>query len=191
MYCRSFALRSPTSRTPPLHSRKHITLNTCTERLPGCIARLQDPHAPGPESVSAASLCRIAATRATSTQTFTLNIVKLQVCWHGCTVRFDLSRFGMCVLVVGSLCAMSWPGAHECGNARTGVPWIHSGHVHCFYRLQAPTSADDVNRLWGLVDADYAGCPDTRKSHSGYVLMLNSGAISWKSNRHGTVCLSH
>jgi hypothetical protein len=53
-----------------------------------------------------------------------------------------------------------------------------------------PTSADDVNRLWGWVDADYAGCPDTRKSHTGYVLMLNGGAISWKSKRQGTASLS-
>ena len=52
------------------------------------------------------------------------------------------------------------------------------------------TSADDVNRLWGWVDADYAGCPDTRKSHTGYVLMLNGGAISWKLKRQGTVSLS-
>ena len=33
-------------------------------------------------------------------------------------------------------------------------------------------------RLWGWVDADYAGCGDTRKSHTVYVLMLNGDAIS-------------
>jgi hypothetical protein len=47
------------------------------------------------------------------------------------------------------------------------------------------TSADPAHgSLWGWVDADYAGCQDTRKSHTGYVLMLNGAAISWKSKRH-------
>ena len=45
-------------------------------------------------------------------------------------------------------------------------------------------------RLWGWVDADYAGCGDTRKSHTGYVLMLNGTAISWKSKHQSTVSLS-
>ena len=40
------------------------------------------------------------------------------------------------------------------------------------------------------MDADYAGCQDTRKSHTGYVLMLNGAAISWKSKRQSTVSLS-
>ena len=40
------------------------------------------------------------------------------------------------------------------------------------------------------MDADYAGCQDTRKSHTGYVLMLNGAAISWKYKRQRTVSLS-
>ena len=42
------------------------------------------------------------------------------------------------------------------------------------------------NHLWGWIDADYAACKDTRKSHTGYVLMLNGAAISWKSKRHAS-----
>jgi len=37
---------------------------------------------------------------------------------------------------------------------------------------------------------DYAGCQDTRRSHTGYVLMLNGAAISWRSKRQATVSLS-
>jgi len=46
------------------------------------------------------------------------------------------------------------------------------------------------NCLWGWVDADYAGCQDTRRSHTGYVLMLNGGAISWRSKRQATVSMT-
>ena len=46
------------------------------------------------------------------------------------------------------------------------------------------------NILWGYVDSDWAGCPSTRKSTTGYVLMLNGAAISWKSKLQTIVALS-
>jgi hypothetical protein len=33
----------------------------------------------------------------------------------------------------------------------------------------------------GYTDADFAGCADSQRSTSGYVFMLVSGAISWRS----------
>jgi len=47
-----------------------------------------------------------------------------------------------------------------------------------------------ANRLYGYVDSDWAGCADTRKSTTGYVLMLNGAVISWKSKRQNVVALS-
>ena len=38
-----------------------------------------------------------------------------------------------------------------------------------------------INKLYGFVDADYAGDPTSRRSRSGYVMMMNSGCISWRS----------
>jgi hypothetical protein len=49
---------------------------------------------------------------------------------------------------------------------------------------------DKLNLLWGFVDSDWAGCPDSRKSTSGYALMLNGAAIAWKSKRQSVVALS-
>ena len=49
---------------------------------------------------------------------------------------------------------------------------------------------DRPNVLWGFVDSDWAGCPDSRRSTSGYALMLNGAAISWKSKRQSVVALS-
>ena len=45
-------------------------------------------------------------------------------------------------------------------------------------------------RLAGYSDVDWAGDIDTRRSITGYVVMLNNGAISWRSQRQGMVALS-
>ena len=47
-----------------------------------------------------------------------------------------------------------------------------------------------INKLYGFVDADYAGDSNTRKSRTGYVMMMNSGAISWKSKLQTVVANS-
>ena len=46
-----------------------------------------------------------------------------------------------------------------------------------------------VHELWGWVDADWAGDTDTRRSHTGYILMMNGGPISWKSHQQDNVSL--
>ncbi|KAK6142115.1 hypothetical protein DH2020_006983 [Rehmannia glutinosa] len=45
-------------------------------------------------------------------------------------------------------------------------------------------------KVIGYCDADYGGDHDTRRSTTGYVFMLGSGAISWCSKRQPTVSLS-
>jgi transposase InsO family protein len=42
----------------------------------------------------------------------------------------------------------------------------------------------------GYGDADYAGDLDTRRSTTGYVFIMNGGAISWQSKRQATVAVS-
>ena len=55
-------------------------------------------------------------------------------------------------------------------------------------RYQRASVQQDV--LWGWVDSDWAAEVDSRRSHTGYVLMLNEGAISWKSRSQDCVSLS-
>ena len=42
----------------------------------------------------------------------------------------------------------------------------------------------------GYIDADFAGCVDSRKSKSGYIYTLAGGAISWKSSKQSLVAAS-
>ena len=44
--------------------------------------------------------------------------------------------------------------------------------------------------LIGYTDSDYAGDQDDRKSTSGYVFLMSSGAISWSSKKQPVVTLS-
>jgi hypothetical protein len=44
--------------------------------------------------------------------------------------------------------------------------------------------------LSGFSDADWAGDINTRRSKTGYVIMLNNGAIAWRSQLQATVALS-
>lgn len=49
---------------------------------------------------------------------------------------------------------------------------------------------DGIEPLHGLVDADYAGDQDTRKSTTGYVFTPNGGPICWVSKRKSSVATS-
>jgi hypothetical protein len=46
---------------------------------------------------------------------------------------------------------------------------------------------DHRNKLIAGVDSDLGGCKDTQKSTSGVVVMLNGGAVWWKSRRQTTL----
>jgi hypothetical protein len=41
----------------------------------------------------------------------------------------------------------------------------------------------DKLEVVGYIDADFAGCVDSRKSTSVYIYTLAGGAISWKSSK--------
>jgi len=43
------------------------------------------------------------------------------------------------------------------------------------------------NELRGWVDAEWDGDTDTRRSHTGYILMMNVGPFSWKNHRQDNV----
>ena len=60
------------------------------------------------------------------------------------------------------------------------------GTLHLGLLLRPSTSADLVVNN----NTDWAGCPDTRKSTSGYVVFLGKNLVSWSSKRQNTVSRS-
>jgi hypothetical protein len=50
--------------------------------------------------------------------------------------------------------------------------------------LLRPSASTD---LVVYTDVDWAGCPDTRKSTSGYAVFLGDNLVSWSSKRQNTV----
>ena len=51
-----------------------------------------------------------------------------------------------------------------------------------------PTAAPELFQTYS--DADFAGCEDSKKSTSGYVVKMGSGAVSWASRRQTIQTLS-
>jgi hypothetical protein len=66
------------------------------------------------------------------------------------------------------------------------ILWYIRGTLHLGLVLR-PSSQSD---LVVYSDADWAGCPDTRKSTSGYAVFLGDNLVSWSSKHQTTVSRS-
>ena len=60
------------------------------------------------------------------------------------------------------------------------------GTLHMGLLIRPSTPAD----LVVYSDADWAGCPDTRRSTSGYAVFLGDNLVSWSSKRQNTISRS-
>jgi hypothetical protein len=58
--------------------------------------------------------------------------------------------------------------------------------AHLGLQLHAGSSSE----LVAYSDVDWAGCPDTRKSTSGFCIFLGTNLVSWSSKQHHTVSRS-
>eukprot|EP00961_Rhodomonas_salina_P243296 3287693-Rhodomonas_salina.4 len=83
---------------------------------------------------------------------------------------------------------MSNPGPEHVAAAKR-ILWYLKGakHLKLTYRCQPEATA---NVLVCYADLDHAGDPDTRRSVTGYIVMLNGAAVSWQSTRQQVTALS-
>jgi transposase InsO family protein len=60
----------------------------------------------------------------------------------------------------------------------------HSSNLAIEYRIDSTDNSKEKDGdLKGYVDASYAGCPDTRRSRSGYIFYLAGGPVAWSSQQ--------
>ena len=74
--------------------------------------------------------------------------------------------------------------AHMAAARRVITYLYHHRHLGITY------DGDASNTLVGWSDANYAACPDTRRSTGGQIFMLLGGAVSWGSRMQRTVATS-
>jgi hypothetical protein len=103
-------------------------------------------------------------------------------CWSQQDIAFAVSELSWFV---------SAPGQNHMQAVKHMLLYL-KGSSELGLRYSKPRSGgpmDSPNVLWGFVDSDWAGCPDSRRSTSGYTLMLNGAAVSWKSKHQLVVAL--
>ena len=83
---------------------------------------------------------------------------------------------------------MSNPGPSHMVAARRILRYLAGTMEMGITYVAQPKSRENV--LWGFADADHAGDPDTRRSVTGYVLMMCGGAVAWSSTRQAVTALS-
>ena len=83
---------------------------------------------------------------------------------------------------------MSNPGVVHMNAAKRILRYLAGTMEMGITYTAQPKSRENV--LWGFADADHAGDPDSRRSVTGYVLMMCGGAISWSSTRQAVTALS-
>ena len=79
------------------------------------------------------------------------------------------------------------------GSNPTSTHWTAVKRIFRYLRgtvTMELTYQGNLCSLTGYTDSDWAGDHDTRRSTSGYVFNIGSGAISWSSKRQPTVALS-
>eukprot|EP00961_Rhodomonas_salina_P097994 1318929-Rhodomonas_salina.1 len=73
-------------------------------------------------------------------------------------------------------------------DSETGISMLSHGQETYIDTLRQPAATANV--LACYADSDHAGYPDTRRSVTGYIVMLNCAAVSWQSTRQQVTALS-
>ena len=123
---------------------------------------------------------------AVDAETFDYLMVVGSLQWMVCTTRPDLAQ------ATGMLARYSNNPGPEHVNAAKHVLRYVAGTCDLGVTYHGSPEVllhgyDHRDKLIAAVDSDLGGCQDSQKSTAGVLVMLNGGAISWKSRKMSTV----
>ncbi len=97
-----------------------------------------------------------------------------------------ITRPNIAFTVLAVSCHCQSPSNPHCKAAKTILAYLARTPDHgiCF------SANESTNHLVGYSDADYAGCPDTRRLTTVLVFLLNGGPIARKSHPQKPVAQS-
>ena len=99
-----------------------------------------------------------------------------------CTTRPDIT------FLVNSLSQyLNKPGLSHWKAALKVLQYLTTTPNHGLVFKSNPSTIDD---FYAYADADYANCPNTRRSITGYLTMWNGNILSWRSRKQPTVSVS-
>ncbi|OWY90492.1 Copia type Polyprotein [Phytophthora megakarya] len=86
---------------------------------------------------------------------------------------------------------VSKPTTKHCGAVKRCLRFLAATKDHgiSFDKMKAEAMTTSIT-IEGFCDADWANCPDTRKSISGFVLSIGGGPVSWSARRQSVVAQS-
>ncbi|RMX69064.1 hypothetical protein DD238_005578 [Peronospora effusa] len=84
---------------------------------------------------------------------------------------------------------VSNPSRKHCGAVKRALRYL-SGTLQTGIRYTRDMRANEDVVITGYCDADWGNDPDSRKSVTGFVLMMESGAVAWAARRQKIVAQS-
>jgi hypothetical protein len=112
--------------------------------------------------------------------------------WLACGTRPDISlAVSLASQVMENPSPEHLMSAMKILNYLKGTPDLGLRYVYGSNQVEGHSQGiQKIDQVAGYSDSDWAGCVETRLSHSGHVFMLNGGPITWMSKKQHSIALS-
>jgi len=82
------------------------------------------------------------------------------------------------------------PNVAHAGALKRVLRYLAATRNHGVFFKNEGANVINPLQINGFVDADWGNCPDTRRSVTGYVMLMAGGPVAWAARRQSIVALS-